>query len=121
MTTIRSKRVLLFALTAEMVLLMACGPAGNRAGLSWRNSSVNRFEHKVIEVMMGTPTLVSTPTPTPTPTAAAAAATSIGTAATPTPTAAPFAGKIALGFDHPPFATGTRTSAGRARGSSAAC
>ena len=119
MTTIRSKRVLLFALTAEMVLLMACGPAGNRAGLSWRNSSVNRFEHKVIEVMMGTPTLVSTPTPTAA--AAAAAATSIGTAATPTPTAAPFAGKIALGFDHPPFATGTRTSAGRARGSSAAC
>lgn len=109
MTTLRSKRGLLFALTAAMALVVACGPGGMCESDADKDARMAQ-EQRMREAML------RTPTPTSTPTAAAAATTSTALAATPTPTAAPFAGKIALGFDHPPFAPGNAGLGGESAG-----
>lgn len=104
------KRLLLAMAVGGAALLVACGPGG----------ICESDEDRARRVLMEQQTaalLQATPTPTPTSTAAAAKAT---TAAASTPaasaTAAAFAGKIALGFDHPPFEAANANLGGNSAG-----
>ena len=102
------KRRLLLAATTLAALLMACGPGQMCESDRDIDERLQR-ERISRETMMRTPPPTSTPTP-----ATAAAATATPPAGTPTP--APFGGKIALGFDHPPFSTGNAGLGGNSVG-----
>ncbi len=108
MITPRGKRRLLFAATTLAALLVACGPGDICESDSDKNARLQQ-ERMMREAMMRTPTPTATATAAPASAATAAAPTA---AATPVP----FGGKIALGFDHPPFATGNAGLGGNSAG-----
>lgn len=99
MVNLRGKRGALFAITVAMALLVACGP-----GEICENES-DKTSRELSQQMMRDAAAKAVASPAAT-SAATAAATATGTAA-PVATAATvaaFGGKVALGFDHPPFA-----------------
>lgn len=112
MTNLGGRRGLFFALTAVMALVVGCSAGGICESDSDRNQreSTERLMRESI-AKMSAPSATSTSTPMPTSTSTAVAATTAAPAAT-----GPFGGKIALGFDHPPFATGNANLGGASAG-----
>lgn len=108
MSLLTRNRMLLFIATIAMALLVACGPGG------MCESDRDRDERERVE-MMRMQAIAKAASPTPTASAAASTpAASATPAASSTP--APFGGKIALGFDHPPFAPANANVGGNSVG-----
>ena len=106
MANLRGKRGALFALTVVMALLVACGP-GEICESDSDKSSREYSQQMMREAMAkaaASPAATATATATASATATATAATS------------PFGGKVALGFDHPPFAAGNANVGGNSVG-----
>lgn len=110
---VRGKRRTMWAMTAAMVLLVACGP-GQICESDTDRMAREQDQLRMLEQLRLSQQALSA---TPTAAASATAATSAAPKAPATAAAAgPYSGTIKLGFDHPPFAPGNANLGGASAG-----